>query len=185
MTIPQLAFSLWITLILVMFALIIVGIIPFGPISDHVRITSVPGLSQVLAPVEQIQEGKEADLLNYEAIPGPDETAPRVTFLPTSTPVPTVREKQVIPSNLEPGLVLVYDPTLNQIGVTARGPVPGIPGTHLSYDVSVTSPEGVSSYLINSTPATLTIPGGATRAEVLISRLYPSGARIPVLQATV
>lgn len=78
MTIPQLGFSIGFTLILVILTLIVVGLIPFSPISDHVKITSVPGLSQVLAPYEQMKEGKDVHVLNYEVIPKPYDTPPPV-----------------------------------------------------------------------------------------------------------
>ena len=82
MTAPQLAFSIGFTVLLILVTLIVIGIIPYAPVSDHVKITHVPGLAQVLAPFEEMKTGKEPRLLNYEAIPGPYATAPGITLFP-------------------------------------------------------------------------------------------------------
>ncbi|HWQ64453.1 MAG TPA: glycosyltransferase family 2 protein, partial [Methanospirillum sp.] len=185
MTVPQLAFSIGFTICLVLFALIIVDIVPFAPISDHVKITTVPGLSQALSPLNQIKAGEDPQILNYEAIPNPNEVAPLVTLVPSGKPGVMLRQKQEIRSDQEPGLTLVYDPDTNLIQIRAEGTDPSTSDTTHAYEVKITSAEGVSSFRIDSTPAVLTIPGGKTPAEIQINRTYESGARVPVLQGTV
>ncbi len=185
MTVPQLAFSIGFTVILVLLALAIVGVVPFAPVSDHIKITTVPGLSQALSPWNQMKAGEEPKLLNYEAIPKPNEAAPVVTLKPSSEAVVKLREKQEIRSNQEPGLSLVYDPDTNLIHIQVEGTDSATPDTARVYEVKITSAEGVSAYKINSTPATLTIPGGKTSAEIQINRTYESGTMVSVLQGTV
>jgi len=185
MTVPQLAFSIGFTICLVLFALIIVDIVPFTPISDHVKITTVPGLSQALSPWSQIKAGEEPRLVNYEAIPKPDEAGPLVTLVPSSEPGIKQRQKQEIRSSQEPGLTLVYDPETNLIQIRAEGTDPSTSDTTRAYEVMITSAEGVSLYRIDSTPATLTISGGNTSVEIQINRTYESGARVLALQGTI
>ena len=106
-TVSQLGFSLGLTVILVLLALIIVGIIPYSPISDHITISKVPGLAQVLAPIDQMKEGKNPNLLNYEGILHPKETPPPVeTVVPGQQPTGSfsqTRSSGMIKSDLEPG----------------------------------------------------------------------------------
>lgn len=185
MTVPQLAFSIGFTICLVIFALIIVEIIPFTPISDHVKITKVPGLSQALIPLNQIQAGQEPRLLNYEAIPKPNKATPQITQIPTEESGIKLRQKQEIVSSQEPGMTLTYDPDTNSIKIQAEGPDQGTKDTTHVYEVKVNSPERVSTYRIDSTPAVLTIPGGNTSAEIQITRIYESGVRITILQAAI
>lgn len=73
MTIPQMGVSLCLTVIVVLLTLILMGIFPFSPISDHVSIHSIPGLSHVLIPYEEFRAGEEPHFFNFEAIPGPYE----------------------------------------------------------------------------------------------------------------
>ncbi|NLV25588.1 MAG: glycosyltransferase [Methanomicrobiales archaeon] len=70
----QIGFSLVISILLILLALILFGIIEYKPISEHITVSKVPGLSQVLAPFEAYQSGEEVRLLNYEALFGPDST---------------------------------------------------------------------------------------------------------------
>ncbi|WP_319579291.1 glycosyltransferase family 2 protein [uncultured Methanospirillum sp.] len=185
MTVPQLAFSIGFTICLVLFALIIVDIVPFAPVSDHIKITTVPGLSQALSPLEKMKAGEEPRLLNYEAIPKPNEAAPHVTLIPSGEPGVMLRQKQEIRSNQEPGLTLVYDPETNLIQIRAEGSDHNTSDTTRAYEVMITSSEGVSLYRIDSTPATLTISGGNTSAEIQINRTYESGARVLALEGTI
>ncbi|PKL60753.1 MAG: hypothetical protein CVV33_01020, partial [Methanomicrobiales archaeon HGW-Methanomicrobiales-4] len=118
MTAPQLTFSIGFTIILVLLALIIVGMVPFAPISDVVSITKIPGLAQALAPYEQIKAGEDPGLLNYDAIPHPLSTAPPVEVEPRVQPTispPAVRQIHLVKSDLEPGLMVQYDPAVNII----------------------------------------------------------------------
>jgi len=187
MTVPQLGFSLGFTLILVLLALIIVGFIPFAPISDHVTIAKIPGLPQALAPYEQMKEGNNPRLLNYEAIPGPLETPPpgktRVSGKQPTLSLPS-RQSELITSELEPGLTVQYDQGANTILVTVEGRVQ-IAGTLSRYEVLLNSPEISKTYQIDETSSTLTIPGGNTTVQVNIYKIYESGARVLVLQTTV
>lgn len=189
MTVPQLAFSLGFTLVLVLFALIIVGIIPYAPISDHLTVSQVPGLSQALAPFEQMKEGNDPNLLNYEAIPRPHETAPPVETMaariqPTRSP-PPARQATEVKSALEPGLTVRYDPEVNIILVTAEGRGVQSAGVEAQYVVVLNTSDTSSSYLIDHTPSSLTIPGGNVSAQVSVYKIYDTGTRIPVLQTIV
>lgn len=74
----QIAFSVGVTIVLILCALVIFGVIDYAPISDHLTSNKIPGLAQALAPFKDYQAGKEVRLLNYEAIPSPGETAPPV-----------------------------------------------------------------------------------------------------------
>ena len=189
MTVPQLAFSIGFTLILVLFALIIVGIVPFAPISDHITVNKIPGLSQALAPLEQIKAGEKPNLLNYEAIPHPQETSPSVDFgaaetRPTMSPAPSRKAVQ-LQSEFEPGLSVGYDPIVNIIQVIAQGDTSQERATNSRYVVNLNSSGSSVSYQIENTPSMLTIPGGNSSAEITVYKLYDSSARVPVLQTII
>lgn len=185
MTLPQLAFSLGFTVVLVLFALIIVGIIPFAPISDHVTVTTVPGLAQALAPFEQMQDGKEPNLLNFDAIPHPYATPPPVMAQMSTaqlSPLPP-REAMQVASPSEPGLLVRYDPLVNSIIITAEGS--GVQQAEGSrYIVRVTTSEYSISHAMDQVPGTLTIPGTEKPVQVSVFKRYASGALIPVLETT-
>ena len=191
MTVSQLAFSLGFTAIFVLFALVIVGLIPFAPISDHVSISQVPGLSQALAPFGEMKAGNELRLLNYEAIPRHDEVAhpveigTLVPYVQASPAPPPVRQVKVVSSDLEPGLTIRYDPVVNTILVTAGGSTSTQIATPDQYDVHLKSSEVDEIYLIAHTPGSLTLPGGNASVDITVFRRYVSGARIPVLQTSV
>jgi cellulose synthase/poly-beta-1,6-N-acetylglucosamine synthase-like glycosyltransferase len=187
MTPPQLVVSLGITAILVLFALIIFGIVPFAPISDHVTITKVPGLSQALAPFDLMKTGKEPQILNYEAIPGLHDAAPTLTQVPIEKSGPSSQNQQMIEvrSEIEPGLSVRYDPVVQTILITATGTDIGIIDSTRQYAVMIKSPEESSSYLIDYTPSILTLPAGNLPVQIEVLRKYPSGVSIPVLQITV
>jgi cellulose synthase/poly-beta-1,6-N-acetylglucosamine synthase-like glycosyltransferase len=189
MTVPQLAVSIGLTVALVFSALIIVGMMPFAPVSDHVKITSVPGLAQAIAPFGQMKEGKEINLLNYEEIILPYETPPKVEpLIPAvqQTPAPPpIRQKIQVNSELEPGLTLRYDPRVNVILITTANPNSDLDGESSRYEVLLTSPGMNRTYLMDPAPATLSLPGGNSSVHIRIFRKYETGARVPVLQATV
>lgn len=90
MTAPQLVVSIGVTIILVLITLVIIGVIPYAPVSDHIQVISVPGLAQALAPFEQMKPGEDSRFLNFKAIPGlydsiPKET-PGVDLSPNTSP---------------------------------------------------------------------------------------------------
>ncbi len=187
MTTSQLGVSIGFTLILVLLALIVVGIVPFAPISDHVTITSVPGLSQALAPVEQMKEGKNLNLLNFEAIPGSSATPPPVEPSSNNQQILSLpsRQSELISSDSEPGVTVRYDPTENIIEVIVPGPNLQGAAVPTRYEVLLNSSETTDLYRIDETPSTLTIPGGNVPVQVSVYKISDAGARIPVLQTTV
>ncbi len=62
-TTGQVALSIGITIFLFLVAMIIFGVIEYRPVSDHVRIATIPGLSQALSPVKDYMAGREVRFL--------------------------------------------------------------------------------------------------------------------------
>lgn len=189
-TAAQIGVSVGLTLIFVILALIIFGVVEYKPISDHITVTKVPGLAQALKPYYEYKAGEEVRLLNYEVLPNPSSTSPPlVTPQPDQimvTPFPTVSGKerpvQTISSPLEPGLMLRYDPFINRIIISASSeiPVDNYYAVFLGND-SVKQKE----YRLSTIPGTLSLDGGGNPTRVHIFRVYKTGAKVPVLDITV
>ncbi len=182
MTPAQGVVSIGISIALVVLVLVLTGYIPFSPVSDHIHITKVPGMAQALAPFEQMKSGMKPNLLNYEALLHPTETP---SSLPSPLGLSPPRQSQVIQNELEPGLILRYDPEEGIIRVLAGGLSSNLSGDSQKYLVLTTSADGNAQYRIDQTPSLLEIPGGDAPVRVDVFRIYPSGARVLVLTATV
>ncbi|PWR70484.1 glycosyltransferase family 2 protein [Methanospirillum stamsii] len=189
-TATQVGLSLGLTILFILFALIIFGVIEYKPISDHITVTQVPGLAQVLKPYHEYKAGEEVRLLNYETLPNPSSTPPPLVTqkpeLTKVTPSPTLlgknRPVQAISSPLEPGLLLRYDPRVNQIIITAEEEIPA----DNYYEILLGSDSGnMRQFKLLSIPGSLSIDGGENRTTVNIFRVYQTGAKVPVMNSTV
>ena len=193
-TIPQIAFSIGVSVLLVLCILILFGIITVHPISDHLTIKNIPGLSQVIEPYNEYKAGREPNLLNTEAIIKPYQTITpkatititQVTISPTqaTTPPPAahVRTEKTIISDIEPGLTLRYDPCHDSINVTTLDArIPGV-----RYEIRTQDIHGNNrTYTIESLPGNIVIPYSKDPVTIEIFKTYKKGTKVPVLRATI
>ncbi len=184
----QVAFSLGFTVLLILLALILFGVLEYKPVSEHFTLTKIPGLNQVMKPLEDYQSGRDVRLLNYEAIPGPYSTSPPIIvpepdLTQEITLVPTFqsdRPARTIYAPGEPGLILRYDPLVNRIIITAEKSLPE--GDY--YVVTTGSRESEYSKNIETTPGTLSLNGGSGVTRVKVFRVLRNGAQIPVIDTS-
>jgi hypothetical protein len=184
----QIAFSVGLTVLLILFALVLFGVLEYKPVTDHFTITKIPGLNQVMKPLKDYQSGRDVRLLNYEAIPGPYSTSPPVilpkpTLTQEITAGPTFqpdRPASKISAPGEPGLIVRYDPLVNRIIITAEKSLPE--GDY--YVVTIGSGEREYSKNIDTTPGTLSLNGGSGVTQVKVFRVLRTGAQIPVIDSS-
>lgn len=184
----QMAFSVGVTLLMILFALVIFGYIVYEPVSERFTITSIPGLHQAIAPIQRMQAGQDPHFINTEGLISPGDKPPDLLIhgSGTATPLPSppIREKPEravlsVESPFDSGLKAWYDPSLKVIGISTNQT--GI----VEYLVLVTWPDKPRySGSIDPLSHTLIIPAGDLPAQVLVTKVYSDGTEFLVLNVT-